>query len=127
MFSAPTAGYVFLISGAALTLLVLAAVVAPGCSGPPSTEPCDYVTKFKEGAASFRGHSRHLPIEVLDQGSSVYVQQFSNDPGVLLHTPGAVIDKRSCRVCQVDGYSTAGRTARHLVLATYPPEQPLLR
>lgn len=124
MFTSPTAGYVFMISAGALTLLALSAVVAPGCTGPKSLEACDCLAKFKEGAAQARGYSRTAGIEVIDQGSSVYVQQFTNDPGIILHTPGVLIDKRSCRVCEVNGYSSVGREARRVVLATYPAERP---
>lgn len=101
----------------------MAATISPGCTGPVSRVPCDYLAKFKEGAATKRGYSRAAGIEVVDLGSSVYVQQFTDDPGVILHTPGVLIDKRSCRVCEVNGYSSVGHKPERVLLATYPAER----
>ena len=68
-------------------------------------------------------YSRTSGIEVVDQGSSVCVQQFTDEPGVILHAPGVLIDKASCRICEVSGRNWAGHSARRAVLATYPAER----
>lgn len=127
MFSSPTTGFVLLVWVTALTMLAAVTIAAPGCTGPVSNERCDYLAKFKEGAAEFHGYSPSHGIEIVDQGSSVYVQQFTDDPGVLLHTPGVLIDKRSCRVCQVNGYSAIGSEPGRIILTRFAAEQPRLK
>jgi hypothetical protein len=111
---------------AGLCGLTLSATMVPGCTGPVSDQPCDYVAKFKAAVTKFRGHSPYFAIEVMDSGSSVYVRQTAPaKSGLVLHTPGVLIDKKSCRVCQADGYATVGEADGLRVLATYPAEKPL--
>gem|GEM_PF-2468296 len=86
-----------------VTAVPLAANVAsPGCTGPPARQPCDFVELFK--SATFVDYRRTFAIRVADLGSSVYVNQ-PLLPQFLSHEPGVLIDKRSCRVCRVDGYA----------------------
>jgi len=111
---------------AGLCALAVSAIAAPGCTGPISDQPCDYVAKFKGAVAQFRGHSPYFPIQVLDVGSSVYVLQTAPPrSGFMPHTPGALIDKKSCRICQADGYATRSGEEGLRVLASSPPDKPL--
>jgi hypothetical protein len=106
--------------------LTMVPMVAPGCTGPVSDRPCDYAAKFKAASTRFRGHSPYFPIAVLDVGSSVYVLQTAPpDAGFILHTPGALIDKKSCRVCRADGYAAYTDDDGLRVLARYPSDKPL--
>jgi hypothetical protein len=110
----------------ALCGLTMVPIVAPGCTGPVSEQPCDYVASFKTASTRFHGHSPYFSIEVLDVGSSVYVRQTAPpDSSFILHTPGALIDKKSCRVCRADGYAAYGDDDGLRVLARYPSDKPL--
>lgn len=96
---------------AGLVLLAGANHAAPGCTGP-AVQRCDYVTTATAAVAQTRHHSfqSDLGFEVFDQGSSVVVQQFT-PPGEpeLNHAPSVLIDKRSCRACQVDWHQPTPR------------------
>lgn len=118
VIDAPMKGYSLFVLGSGLVLLVLAATLNPGCSGPATDKPCDYLAKFKQGASTAGGYARYAEIEVLDQGSAVYVLQRTSDPNIILHTQGVLIDKKSCRICEVNGRHSAHR----ITLATYPAE-----
>ena len=121
----PLAAFGVIAAVTALCGLTLVPIVAPGCTGPVSEHPCDYVGKFKAASTRFRGHSPYFPIEVMDVGSSVYVRQTNSlKPGFVLHTPGVLIDKKSCRVCRADGYATFGDGDLR-VLARYPADKPM--
>ncbi len=84
---------------------LVANVASPGCTGPPARQPCDFVRLFRAATANLSEHHPMFAVRVADLGSSVYVQQPSL-PQFLSHLPGVLIDKRSCRVCRVDGYAT---------------------
>lgn len=115
--------------GLALVLAGLAALSAsafssPGCTGPQSQQPCDYVQSFKHAATrQAGGYSTALPFQVLDLGSSVYVGQAA-PAGAVTHTPGAVIDKKSCRVCRVDAVGAYLAEDGLRVLAVHSAERP---
>jgi len=88
---------------AGLVLLVGANHASPGCTGP-KVQTCDYVASAKTAVAQSEFHpfQPDLGFEVFDQGSSVLVQQFT-PPGEpsLNHAPSVLIDKNSCRACNV--------------------------
>lgn len=106
--------------------LAVMAGIAPGCTGPVSRTPCDYLQTAKQALSEQRGFSPYFPIVVLDEGSSVYLQQLAQPRlAFVLHTPGVLIDRKSCRVCQVDGYDKYGSEHGRRVLATYAAERPL--
>lgn len=88
---------------AGLTLLAGANHASPGCTGP-AVSRCDYLTTAKDAVRRSRHHpfQNDLGFEIYDQGSSVLVQQFT-PPGEpsLNHAPSVIIDRRSCRVCDV--------------------------
>jgi hypothetical protein len=115
-----------LLAGIILLGVTLTAVIAPGCAGPVSKTPCDYLQIARDALGHGRGFSPYFPVQVLDEGSSVYLQQ-SADPGLgfILHTPGVLIDRTSCRVCQVDGNDRYGTDHGRTVLASYPAERRL--
>ena len=87
---------------AGLALLMGTNEAAPGCTGP-AVARCDYVETAKAAVAK----SDHHPFrddgafEVFDQGTSVRVQQPA-PPGALSHGPSVLIDRKSCRACQVE-------------------------
>lgn len=124
--------YGCLIGLVGLTLLMTSAIVAPGCTGVPSAHPCDYVALAKQGASQFGGHSKRDGFEVLDRGSSVYVHQ-PLPAGWTDGPPGVLIDKKSCRICEVRAYGSLPRSIdtfdppKGRVLASVPPEQPRQR
>ena len=122
----PTPAFGFIVSLSSLAILVLVALASPGCTGPVSAEPCDWLAKFKEGAARVRTHSPYFDVEVVDLGSSAYATHVQ-PPNVryILHTPGVLIDKRSCRICQADFYAQYGSDGGLPVLVRYPAERPL--
>jgi hypothetical protein len=121
----PLAAFGVIAAVTALCGLTIVPIVAPGCTGPAVEQPCDYVGKFKAASTKFRGHSPYFSIEVMDLGSSVYVRQTAPpESGFALHTPGALIDKKSCRVCRTDGYAAFGDGDLR-VLARYPAEKPM--
>ncbi len=127
--TSPAATFVCLISLWALTMLVLTASAFPGCSGPASAQPCNFIALAKQGARQVRRHSPYLGFQVLDRGSSVYVHQPIPD-GYMDGPPGVLIDKKSCRICEVDYYGSipAGDDSRFIrrgkVLLSVPPERP---
>jgi hypothetical protein len=122
----PLAAFGMIAALVGLCGLTMVPVVAPGCTGPVSDQPCDYVAQFKAVSTRFHGHSPYFPIEVMDLGSSAYVRQTAPpDSGFVLHTPGALIDKKSCRVCRADGYAAYGDDDGLRVLARYPSDKPL--
>lgn len=86
-----------------LTLLVGADHASPGCTGP-EVQRCDYVASAKAAVARSGRPSFQTGrgFEIFDQGSAVLVQQ-STLPGATLpdHGPSVLIDKKSCRACQV--------------------------
>lgn len=94
---------------AALTLLMSANLVSPGCTGP-EVKRCDYVATAKAAMASsdsfeaiFHGFSSDRGFEVFDQGSSVLVQQADPfGPGWLSHASSVRVDKKSCRPCAIE-------------------------
>lgn len=96
--------YAFFAVLAGLVLLAGADHVSPGCTGP-AVERCDYIAVAK--AANSGPNARHfrsdLGFNVFDQGSAVWVQQ-SYPAFSLIHASGVLIDKRSCRPCQVVFY-----------------------
>ncbi len=92
--------YALMVSLIALTGLVLTAAIAPGCTGPAAHQPCDFVAVAKE-AKTYR-YSPTCGFQVWAAGSSAYVSQPAADAS------GVVIDKRSCRVCEVKRYGYLG-------------------
>jgi len=123
--SGPFAAFGLVVAVAGAALLAVSGTT-PGCTGPAASQPCDYAGSFKAAAARFRGHSPHFPIQVLDVGSSAYVlQTVPPGSGIILHTPGALIDKKSCRVCRADGYATYAVEDGWRVLANYSAEKPI--
>ena len=87
-----------------LVLLAATNGVAPGCTGPV-VQQCDYVATAKAAVSQSKRHrfQADLGFEIFDQGSIVLVQQFT-PPGEpeLNHAPSVLIDRKSCRACQVD-------------------------
>jgi len=94
-----------------LAFLMNANYVAPGCTGP-KVRQCDYVVTAK--AAMTASHDA-LPLmppfssdqgfDVFDYGSSVLVQQSDPSEGdALSHASSVLIDKKSCRPCEI-GYA----------------------
>lgn len=123
---APPAAFTVMVSLLALGTLVLMAAGEPGCTGPASRNPCDWLAKFKEGAASVRTHSPYFAVEVLDLGSSAYATHVAPaNARYILHTPGVLIDKKSCRICQADYYATRGGDEGLPLIARYPAEREL--
>lgn len=98
---------------AGIGLLVGTTEAVPGCTGP-AVDRCDYISTATTAVAGTEHHpfQSDLGFEVFDQGSSVIVQQFT-PPGEpeLNHAPSVLIDKKSCRACQVDWHQTTPRTA----------------
>jgi hypothetical protein len=96
--------YAFFAVLAGLVLLAGADHVSPGCTGP-AVERCDYIAVAK--AANSGPNDRHfrseLGFNVFDRGSAVWVQQSYPDVS-LIHASGVLIDKKSCRPCQVVFY-----------------------
>lgn len=91
---------------AGLALLSGANYAAPGCTGP-AVQPCDYVATAKAAlqTTNFQAFYEHRDIEVFDRGSSVLVQERTPPgPYELDEGPAVLIDKRSCRVCSVEGH-----------------------
>lgn len=96
---------------ASLTLLMSANYVSPGCTGP-EVRRCDYIAAAKIALAGsrspqaiFHPFSPDRGFEVFDQGSSVLVQQADPfGPDWMSHASSVLIDKKSCRPCEV-GYS----------------------
>jgi hypothetical protein len=120
----PFAAFGMIVAVAGAALLAVSGTT-PGCTGPAASQPCDYAGSFRAAAAQFRGHSPHFAIQVLDVGSSAYVLQAApSGSGVILHTPGALIGKKSCRVCRADGYAAYAAEDGWRVLANYPAEKP---
>ena len=95
-----------------LAFLMNANYVAPGCTGPQMRR-CDYVATAKATlAASSDAYARIHPFspdrgfDLFDYGSSVLVQQsdpFGGDSW-LSHGSSVLIDKKSCRPCEI-GYA----------------------
>ena len=111
---------------AGLAALSVSAISSPGCTGPASVEPCDYLARFKDAATrQAGGYSQALPFQVLDLGSSVYVKQAGSE-GAVAHTPGVVIDKKSCKVCRVDRTDVYVAEDGLRVLAVHSAERPAL-
>ncbi len=107
----------------ALVLLVCANLAAPGCAGPPSAQPCDVFKVARDAVAGQRGFSERWGMVALDAGSSLYVRDRQPPHDIVLHTPGVLIDRKSCRVCRVDGYA-ALLEREHRTLLTAPPMRP---
>lgn len=112
---------------AALTLLVGADHVSPGCTGP-AVERCDYVATAKaaNSGPDDRPFISGLGFNVFDRGSSVLVQQ-SYHVDALVHASAVRIDKKSCRTCEVIyyGHQPPSFDNRHpprgrLILTTEP-------
>jgi hypothetical protein len=105
-----------------LGLLACANLAAPGCSGPPSAKPCDFFQIAKDAVSDRRGFSERWGMVALDDGSSAYVRdhQPPSEIAGILHTPGVLIDRRSCRVCRVDGYAALLEDERRTLMAIPP-------
>lgn len=87
-----------------LALLMIANQFSPGCTGP-AVQRCDYIETAKAANSGPQANAfeASLGFNVFDRGSSVVVQQ--NYPvGGLVHGASVLIDKRSCRPCQVEYY-----------------------
>lgn len=96
------ATYAYFAGLLATAMLVGANLAAPGCTGPRSPAPCDFVAIAKVEAEPFNPYSPYSRIQVLDRGSSAYVHERDRS-----HGPGVLIDKASCRVCEAHAYSDA--------------------
>ncbi|MBU1346898.1 MAG: hypothetical protein KKA16_08085 [Alphaproteobacteria bacterium] len=110
---------------AGLVLLVGVDRASPGCAGP-AVERCDYIAAAKAGIArqDRAPFYPELGIEVFDLGSSVRVQQ--NYPRVgLIHGSSVMIDRRSCRVCEIDSYRDPTDESRGRLELSIPPEDPI--
>jgi len=89
-----------------LALLTGADHAAPGCTGP-EVRRCDYIETAKIAQASdphsHRKFHPDLGFEIVEMGSSVRVQQYLPDgsPG-LFEGPAVLIDRKSCRPCNVE-------------------------
>lgn len=113
-------GYFAIIGG--LGLLACVNLAAPGCSGPPSPRPCDFFQIARDAVSDRRGFSERWGMVALDDGSSVYVRDHQPQYEIagILHTPGVLIDRRSCRVCRVDGYAAILEEERPTLMTTPP-------
>lgn len=120
----PTYTYFVIVGG--LALLACANLAAPGCAGPPSARPCDFFQIAKDAVAHTRGFSERWGMVALDDGSSVYVRDHQPPYEVagILHTPGVLVDRKSCRVCRVDGYAAISEDERRTFLVTPPKPLP---
>lgn len=108
-----------------LVLLVGVDQASPGCTGP-AVERCDYVAAAKAAIAR-QDRTPFFPelgVEVFDLGSSVRVQQNYRHVG-LIHGSSVMIDRRSCRVCEIDGYRDPTDESRGRLELTIPPEDPI--
>lgn len=87
-----------------LALLMGTNNASPGCTGP-AVHRCDYIETAKAATiAANRGpFQRSRGFEVFDLGSSIRVQQYYPRMG-LIESPSVLIDKRSCRVCEIGTY-----------------------
>ncbi len=87
-----------------LALLMVANQSAPGCTGP-AVQRCDYVetAKIANSGPYANAFDPSLGFNVFDKGSSVVVQQSYPLVGGI-HGASVLIDKKSCRPCQVDEY-----------------------
>ncbi|WEK58464.1 MAG: hypothetical protein P0Y52_02690 [Candidatus Brevundimonas phytovorans] len=111
-----------------LAFLMNANYVAPGCTGP-EVRRCDYVATAKTAlAASTDVHARFHPFsqdrgfDVFDYGSSVLVQQSDPFEGdALNHGSSVLIDKKSCRPCEI-GYAYPGLEERGPLILQAPAE-----
>lgn len=114
-----------------LAFLMHANHVAPGCTGP-EVRRCDYVATAKSGlAASMDGYalrhpfSRDRGFDVFDYGSSVLVQQSDPFEGdALSHGAAVLIDKKSCRPCEI-GYAYPDLEERGPLIMRTPAEDPI--
>lgn len=115
-------GYFVIVAG--LALLVCANLAARGCAGPPSAQPCDVFKIARDAVADRRGFSERWGMIAMEAGSSLYVRDHQPPYEIagILHTPGVLIDRKSCRVCRVDGYATMLDGERPILLTT-PPKQ----
>ena len=109
-----------------LVLLVGADHAAPGCTGP-EVKRCDYIATAKAAVAG-HPHRRFYPdlgFEVIDMGSSVRVQQYlpDNAPG-LFEGPAVLIDRKSCRPCNVEVHASTESDASALVVRFPPSGEP---
>jgi hypothetical protein len=107
-----------------LVLLVGADHAAPGCTGP-EVKRCDYIATAKAAVAG-HPHRRFYPdfgFEVIDMGSSVRVQQYlpDNAPG-LFEGPAVLIDRKSCRPCNVE-VRTSIKTDDTVRVVRFPPSR----
>lgn len=96
-----------------LALLAGANHAAPGCTGP-AVARCDYVATARDAVArsDFPPFSPDRAYEIFDEGSSVRVQQAALPKAVVDHGPSVLIDRTSCRVCEVDGRRSTRGDAR---------------
>lgn len=116
----------------ALAFLMNANHVAPGCTGP-EVRQCDYVATAKAAlAASTDGYALMHPFspdrgfDVFDYGSSVLVQQsdpFGGD-NWLGHASSVLIDKKSCRPCEI-GHAYPDLEERGPLILQTPAEDSL--
>ncbi len=111
-----------------LAFLMNANYVAPGCTGP-EVRRCDYVATAKTAlAASTDAYALTHPFsaergfDVFDYGSSVLVQQ--RDPFGWGHASSVLIDKKSCRPCEI-GYSDLEAEERGPLISHSPAEDPV--
>jgi len=105
-----------------LTRLMAANHAAPGCTGP-AVQQCDYIAAAKAATTTASG-SEFLPrrgFEVFDLGSSVRVQQYYPRVG-LIESASVLIDKRSCRVCEIGTYLDPFNDTRGQLLLRTSPE-----
>ncbi|MNT36207.1 hypothetical protein D3C72_1722750 [compost metagenome] len=111
-----------------LAFLMNANHVAPGCTGPEVSR-CDYVATAKTAlAVSTDAYARIHPFspaqgfDVFDYGSSVLVQQSDPSEGdALSHASSVLIDKKSCRPCEI-GYAYPDLEERGPLILQTPAE-----
>ncbi len=112
---------VALVIGASVAAVAtFANLFSPGCTGPVR-QTCDF---FSVADRAFP-HEPELPVQLVDAGSSVIVQQ-PGLPGWIMERPSVLVDRRSCRVCDVGDYGWGWEpdaTYRRPpdLIATYPP------
>ncbi|MNE07222.1 hypothetical protein D3C80_998310 [compost metagenome] len=111
-----------------LAFLMNANYVAPGCTGP-AVRRCDYVATAKTALTASTGvHALMHPFssdrgfDVFDYGSSVLVQQSDPFQGdALSHASSVLIDKKSCRPCEI-GYAYPDLEERGPLIFRTPAE-----
>ena len=111
-----------------LSFLMFANYAAPGCTGP-QVKRCDYVATAKTALATssdalalIHPFSSDRGFDVFDYGSSVLVQQSDPFEGdALSHASSVLIDKKSCRPCEI-GYAYPDLEERGPLILQTPAE-----